>query len=419
MPATLKPLKILLVSEDLPVAHLGGAGKHAVLLGNTLLAAGHRVEMLGRVRPPGLDTANDFRGPLHAEIDFARTGWKEQALGVFNPLRRWHMAHRIWQAIQRRGPDWDVIHYHGHFPMLGALIPPGVNFVHTLHDQGSECITKMRFRNNQPCHASDPASCAACATGRPNALQTTISSRAVVALRDQARTAFTRHQAIFVSRFLEESFREIIGPAPLRAQVIHNFIDAAQIDRLLNGEVQQPLPGRRPKLFMAGRMDRAKGFAALFDALPDSLLRQLDITVAGDGPELAALRQKHAGRGISFLGWQPLDAVLQATANADACVMPSIWEEPCGTTMLEALALGRPVYALARGGTPELAKYQQFSGQLHLFVRMEDLVAALPAVQARPPARKADASADVRARLPEIMAVYETGRQASGERTSA
>ena len=32
-------MKILLVTEDLPVNHLGGAGKHAVLLGNALIEA--------------------------------------------------------------------------------------------------------------------------------------------------------------------------------------------------------------------------------------------------------------------------------------------------------------------------------------------------------------------------------------------
>ena len=409
-------MKILFVSEDLPVAQLGGAGKHAILLANTLLNAGHHVEMLGRVRAAGAEGNNGFRGQLHADINLSGTGWKEHATGVFNPLRRLHMARRIWQAIQRRGQDWDVIHYHGHYPMLGALVPQGVNFVHTLHDQGSECITKIRFRDNQPCPKRDPAACAACATPNPNALQTYISSQAVRSLRGQARIAFTRHQAIFVSRFLETRFREVIGPAPLRAHVIHNFIDAADLRRQLDATPPEPHESSRLRIFLAGRVDAAKGFSAFLDAVPDAFLERCEITVAGDGPDLDNVRTRHAPRGVRFLGWQPQAAVLRATAQADACVVPSIWEEPFGSTTLEALAFGRPVYALARGGTPELTAYQRMPGQLRLFQDMRALVAELGHVQRSAPAREVSEAADVEKRLPAILEVYEAGLSARIQR---
>ncbi len=412
-------MKILLVSEDLPVAQLGGAGKHAVLLGNTLLDSGHHVEMLGRLRAPGVEGNNGFNGVLHADINLAGTGWKEHAMGVFNPLRRLHMARRIWQAIQRRGLDWDVIHYHGHYPMLGALVPAHVNFVHTLHDQGSECITKVRFRNDQPCVERDPAACAVCATPHPNPLQTYVSAQAVRSLRKQARTAFTRHQAIFVSRFLETRFREVIGPAPLRAHVIHNFIDAADMQQQLQAAMDEPPVSIRPRIFLAGRVDAAKGFAVFLDALTDAFVQEFEVMVAGDGPDLNALRARHAMRGVHFLGWQPLPAVLRATVQADACVVPSVCEESCGTTILEALALGRPVYALARGGTPELAAYQQAPGQLRLFANMHELVAALETTVRGTPAHAVDARADVRQRLPAILAVYAAGMPTRNERRLA
>src|SRR4051794_9393070 len=112
-------MNILIVTEDVPVAQLGGAGRHAVLLGNTLLEAGHRVEMLGRVRPAGVETNNEFRGRVHTLIDFSRTGWKEKRIGAFLAVRRKHMARRVWRAIRQVGLEWDVIHYHGHLPMLG------------------------------------------------------------------------------------------------------------------------------------------------------------------------------------------------------------------------------------------------------------------------------------------------------------
>jgi glycogen(starch) synthase len=41
-------MKVLMVSEDLPGAQLGGLGKHVVTLANALLDAGHEVAILGR-----------------------------------------------------------------------------------------------------------------------------------------------------------------------------------------------------------------------------------------------------------------------------------------------------------------------------------------------------------------------------------
>jgi glycosyltransferase involved in cell wall biosynthesis len=64
--------------------------------------------------------------------------------------------------------------------------------------------------------------------------------------------------------------------------------------------------------------------------------------------------------------------------------VPSLCEEACSTTVLEALALGKPVLALARGGTPELASYQHYPGQLQLARSMAELAEGLHAALALP-----------------------------------
>lgn len=413
-------MRILLVTEDLPVTQLGGAGKHAVSLGCALLAAGHDVEMLGRERAPGVDTNNDFPGPLHTNIDLAGTGWKEHSLGMFNPIRRVHAARRIWNAIRRCGGPWDVVHYHGHNPIVGAIVPSTVNFIHTLHDQGAECIIKVRFRDGIPCTETKATACAGCATASPNALQVLSSSQAVRSLRMNARVAFSRHQAIFVSRFLEERFRHVVGGDNLRTNVIHNFVNAAELRKIVQQDRTSAfINDGRLRILAAGRVDRMKGFSVLLERISDDLLRQLDLVVIGDGPDLAELRRCHEPRGVRFTGWQSQAYVIAATAAADACIVPSVWEEPFGTTTLEALALGRTVYALDRGGTPELRVYERHDGQLRLFDSLDDLVRAIPEVAIVAPASEVDDAADVMRRLPAIEAVYRRGQAVSGLRDRA
>lgn len=65
--------------------------------------------------------------------------------------------------------------------------------------------------------------------------------------------------------------------------------------------------------------------------------------------------------------------------------------------------------ALGHGGTPELVRYGSV-GQLRLFDEMKDLVTALVGTQSFRVAPGGD-SADVRQRLPDLLAVYERLRR--------
>lgn len=399
-------MRILIVTEDIPAAIIGGAGQHAVVLGNALIDAGHDVHLLGYKLSGGADSNCGFRGPLHTTIDFTGARWQEGRLGIFSPLARPHMARRIWRAIRGLGGTWDVVHYHGHNPLLGTLVPAAWNFVHTLHDQGAECIAKSRFRRGQVCAETTPEACAGCATAKPNRVQRWLSVQAVNGLRRGSLAAFRRHRAVFVSDFVRRRYCEALGVSPhdIHADVVHNFVDAHK----LRAALAAPLPDwlsddGRLRVFAAGRIDAAKGFAEFLDALDDTMLLRIDLVVAGAGPDLAAIRQRHEARGVRFLGWCAPAEVLAWTRAAQVCVVPSVWEEPCATTVLEALALGRPVLALHRGGTPELVRHGE-PGQLRLF---DDLPALVQALRSSPfTAWSVSERAAVEHRLPELLALY-------------
>lgn len=399
-------MKILLVTEDLPVPNLGGAGKHAVLLGNALIEAGHAVELLGRVRAPGVAGNADFNGPLHCAIDLRGTGWQEHRFGAFLPGRREHVARRIWAAIRALDVSrFDVVHYHGHAYALGAVVPAGVPFVQTLHDQGSECLVLTRFRQGAPCTETDPAACAGCATARPNPVQRALSAAAARRLRSGAVQAFARHPAVFVSEFLRRRFVEQTRPAmPLKAHVVHNFTHARAVAAA--AATAGAAVAERPVLLLVGRVDAAKGFGSFLALLDDEVLARWRVRVVGDGPQRAELETRHGPRGVQFTGPLTQAQTYRETAAATACVVPSVWEEPCGTTVLEALAMGKPTLALARGGTTELARYARYAGQLVLEPDLPALVRRLQGLP-RPagPLGPGDL-ADVGRRLPEILAVY-------------
>ncbi len=74
------------------------------------------------------------------------------------------------------------------------------------------------------------------------------------------------------------------------------------------------------------------------------------LVVAGVGGERARL-EAAAGPNVRFLGWQPDEALRELYRGCRMLLFPG--EEDFGIVPLEAMACGRPVVALARGGVLE------------------------------------------------------------------
>jgi len=397
-------MKILMVSEDLPGVQLGGLGKHVVTIANALLAQGHDVAILGR--KDGNPAQCGFHGRFISAIALAHPNWKESHLACFNPVKRPWFARTLATAIARHAAGFDIVHYHGHLPLVGGYIDTACPFVQTRHDQGSECLIHLRFRNEAVCDALDAQACASCIGRAPGRLQRAVSACAVDGYRDRTAAAFARHKTVFVSDFLRRRFQTVRPQADLRlARVIPNVIDMARLQAPA-GEAHLPVKGH---IVLAGRIDTGKGFAEFLAAATPQLPHGAHLTIVGDGPQRAALSQRYTSGQVTFAGWQDYDRTVALTASAHLCIVPSVCEEACSTTVLEALALGRPCLALARGGTPELRQYQRYPGQLHLAPDMAALVDAMGRQLATPPldvGTAASFGADVHQVLPQLLDFY-------------
>jgi glycosyltransferase involved in cell wall biosynthesis len=110
-------------------------------------------------------------------------------------------------------------------------------------------------------------------------------------------------------------------------------------------------------LVFAGRLGPQKALGVLLRALV--AVPEVALTVAGDGPERAALERTSRELGldgrVSFLGAVPRDRVLRLFRAADAAVLPSAWEN-FPHTVVEALAVGCPVIATQVGGVSEVVR---------------------------------------------------------------
>jgi glycosyltransferase involved in cell wall biosynthesis len=83
------------------------------------------------------------------------------------------------------------------------------------------------------------------------------------------------------------------------------------------------------------------------------------LRVIGDGPEYRTLKRE-AGASVEFCGRVSAADLRELYARSRALVMPG--EEDFGITMVEALASGKPVIALGRGGACEIVSQEHFCG---------------------------------------------------------
>ena len=141
--------------------------------------------------------------------------------------------------------------------------------------------------------------------------------------------------------------RSFGGPS----QVVWNGI------RLSDFEGGGSLSGARPYIFAIGRMVHQKAFDILLRAFTQITHLQLDLLIAGDGPELLNLQNLAKELGIAdrahFLGRVDRTAVVSLFKACHFFVLPSRME-PFGIVNLEAMAAGKAVLATRVGGVPEI-----------------------------------------------------------------
>lgn len=138
--------------------------------------------------------------------------------------------------------------------------------------------------------------------------------------------------------------------------VIPNGVDVAEVVRRVGDRRGAPSGTGALRVLSLSRLSAEKRIPELLDAFAVVLRTRPEatLTVAGSGPDLAALQQRVTALGltdrVSFPGF--VDAGT-AMANADVVVQLSVWEN-CSYTLLDASAAGLGVVATPVGGNPEI-----------------------------------------------------------------
>lgn len=116
-----------------------------------------------------------------------------------------------------------------------------------------------------------------------------------------------------------------------------------------------PWPAERPAVFFLGRHEERKGLDVLLAAV-EQMTADIDVWVAGTGPDTEALRARHAADSrIQWLGRIDDDEKYRRLAAASVFCAPSLRGESFGVVLVEAMAAGAAVVASGLDGYRNVA----------------------------------------------------------------
>lgn len=240
----------------------------------------------------------------------------------------------FFQATVRAVNDFepDIIHVHHLMPLAWIAryikMAYGINYIVTGH--GSELPTMQAVKRFIPITVESLAKASRIV---PNSFWTKLW------MHDVLKNRFDRQT------------RVIPGGVD-----IANFPDT--MDQSVIDEVNQ-----RYKLFpewklvlFSGKLTKYKGVKYLIQAA-----RHIDgiVGIVGDGPERKALEQLVDDLNVDnvkFFGHRESSEVIKLYYRASVSVAPSIWDEPLGLVILEAMATKTPVVVTRKGGIPVAVK---------------------------------------------------------------
>jgi glycosyltransferase involved in cell wall biosynthesis len=152
--------------------------------------------------------------------------------------------------------------------------------------------------------------------------------------------------------------------------VKRNFIRPPQVET-----------GEEPHFLFIGRLSEEKGLSTLMAAWSEL---DIPLRIIGDGPMRSAVQAWADGHGgVEYLGPLPHQQCMQQLARARALVIPSVGFEGSPMTIIEAMALGKPVVASAIGGIAEMVSDGQ-SGLLFEAGSAPALTNAIRSANAKP-----------------------------------
>ena len=338
-------MRILMVNKFLyPRA---GAETYMLRLSESLIKAGHEIAFFGMDHKDKTTLGKTY---TVKQVEFGKHLGKLEKFGQL--FKAGWQNLKIKKIFAECCKDFkpDLIHAHNVYNQL----PPDlfkfieIPVVMTAHDYKPVCPSYNLFTNGQNCTECLNSNFLPCIKNKcvqGSTLASTISALSSTYHKIKKTYLDTIDVYVAPSRFMKDKL--ILGGIPSdKIKVINNFTDANS-DRAPKG---------KKGFLYAGRICKEKGLNTLIQAYKQLPLPRPEMTICGTGPLKKAMQELSEAEGLNihWTGYISPDKIVKKMDDAQAVIVPSIWNENCSMTIMESLANGRPVIASDTGGNPEL-----------------------------------------------------------------
>ena len=350
-------MRILFLSNFYPPASRGGYEQWCQEVLEGLRSHGHDVVVItsdhGRNHFPTPDPPWVKRS-LHLEMELSSF---KNAFRFFTHRKR-HERENLEHILDLIGgfkPDtavvWGMWNLQRSIPALAEELLPG-RVVYYMGDYWP--FLPGQFENYWNAPARNPL------TGLPKLI---LKPFALRMLAREKRPELKLEHVIFATSFMQEEYRQK-GISPKNCKVIYGAVDT----RPYLNEPEKPRAGF--SLLSVGRLTPDKGIHTSIEAvgvLVRDNIRNVHLTVVGDGePEYlthlqSLIARDHLDSFVDLLPAQPKETLPALYQQADIFLFTSIWPEPFGRVIVEAMASGATVIGTRVGGAAEILMEEENS----------------------------------------------------------
>ena len=322
----------------------GGSEKYYFELAQLLKSKGHTVGFFSMKHEENITTGDAEY--FVEEIDL-NTGSKLKALDViYSQENKKLMA----KALEEFKPD--IVHINNFQRQLSASIIDAIKkknipIVMTAHDLNPICPASIMLYNGEVCDDCITKGYSQCIKKKCVKGSTLKSTLGVMEKKYYDIHKVFRKIDCIISPSEFNKNQLVNGKLKYNEIVtLHNFVNESERNEYVLGDYA----------FYLGRLSKEKGILNLIEAIGD--IPDAKLLIAGDGPErerIEAYISEHKLDGrITLLGYQNQDSIHKYITNSRFVVIPSICNENCPYSVLEAMEIGKPIVASRIGGIPEL-----------------------------------------------------------------
>lgn len=338
-------MKVLLVNKF--HWNKGGSEKYYFELGQLLKEHGHEVAYFSMQDEKNIKTGDkEYFVP---KFDLNNSS-KLKALDVISNKENGRL---MAKALDEFKPD--IVHLNNFQRQLSAsIIKPikerNIPIVFTAHDVQAICpaITMMDNEKNtcELCMNGKYINCIKKSCNKGSKLKSALGAIEGYYYRNNKIYTDKINYIITPSEFYRTKFIED-GVNENKIQAIHNSIEMNDYNVETKDEGYA---------LYFGRLSKEKGILNLINAF--TRCNNGKLYIAGEGPEKEnienIIKQNNLEERIKLLGFLNKEQMTDITRKCKFVVVPSIWYENCPYSILETLAIGKPVIGANIGGIPEL-----------------------------------------------------------------